>query len=469
MVYNLLTPLLAGNSHSFRAPGLGHVLGSSTVPNAAAGVSTLLKFTEIEARLVMYFRRLMGNKRFTLLVAVLAIALLGVIGTLISRNMGASREIAPQPQVIYVDQLANLARDGSVRSIVLMGDGGVGIGGTHLLNAARRNIGITVLVFNNLNFGMTGGEHSVTTPHGGITASTREGNLERPLDICATVAVNGAAYVYRGTAFDKELADRIAEAIQTPGFALLDIWELCTAYYVPNNDFSKTALIQTMQGLNLSAGILHKMDSPEYTRVYREKYVHQVGKPTALPQPIEQKFDRALTRADTTRIILAGAAGGKVRSTGSALAVGAMYSGLWATQRDDYPTTVMSGYSVSEVILSRDEILYMGIEKPDILAVITPEGLSQVPRQLRAMEQAQTVYVVPELADQVETRARKIVFNFENAKPNKKSLAVMTTAAIVRHAGLYPLAAFREAISAGQRAEIAQENLKAVDASEGIL
>ena len=40
--------------------------------------------------------------------------------------------------------------------VVLMGDGGVGIGGAHLINAARRNIGIIVLVFNNLNFGMTG-------------------------------------------------------------------------------------------------------------------------------------------------------------------------------------------------------------------------------------------------------------------------------------------------------------------------
>ncbi len=71
--------------------------------------------------------------------------------------------------------------------IVLMGDGGAGIGGAHLINAARRNIGLTVLVFNNFNFGMTGGEHSVTTPHGAITATTRHGNPEYPLDICATV------------------------------------------------------------------------------------------------------------------------------------------------------------------------------------------------------------------------------------------------------------------------------------------
>ena len=351
--------------------------------------------------------------------------------------------------------------------VVLIGDGGLGIGGAHLLSAARRNIGITVLVFNNMNFGMTGGEHSVTTPHGAITATTRGGNLERPLDVCATVAVNGASYVYRGTSFDKDLPDHIAEAIQTPGFALLDIWELCTAYYVPNNTFSKNEMMQTIQSLGLATGILQRKDQAELSRAYREEYASLRGKPVLKPEPIEKKYESALT--GTTRIVLAGAAGGKVKSTASTLSLGAMYSGLWATQRDDYPTTVMSGYSVSEVILSRDEILYMGIAKPDILAVITPEGLSQVPRQLHAMDETQSVYVVPELADKIETRARKIVFDFEHAAAGKKSLAVMTTAAIVRHANLYPMAAFREAISAGQRAEIAAENLRAVDASEKII
>lgn len=350
--------------------------------------------------------------------------------------------------------------------IVLMGDGGAGIGGHHLLNAARRNIGITVLVMNNLNFGMTGGEHSVTTPHGALTSSSRFGNLERPLDLCATVAVNGAAYVYRGTAFDKELPDRIGEAIQTPGFALLDIWELCTAYYVPNNNFSRSALIQTMQSAGFAAGVLQRTDYPELARAYRELAAQEAQKPITASQPIEQKYTSPLKQ--TTRIILAGAAGGKVRSTASALAMGGMLSGLWATQRDDYPTTVMSGYSVSEIILSREEIFYTGIEQPDILAVLTPEGLSQVPRQLRAMNEAQTVYVVPELADQIQTRARKIVFNF-CTPPSKKSLTLMTTAAIVRHANLYPLDAFREAIMLGQRDEIAQENLRAVEASANIL
>ena len=82
--------------------------------------------------------------------------------------------------------------------VVVMGDGGTGIGGAHLINAARRNVGITVIVMNNLNFGMTGGQHSTTTPAGAITTTTPLGNLESPLDICGTAGVNGAAMAYRG-------------------------------------------------------------------------------------------------------------------------------------------------------------------------------------------------------------------------------------------------------------------------------
>ncbi|HSO66312.1 MAG TPA: thiamine pyrophosphate-dependent enzyme, partial [Desulfatirhabdiaceae bacterium] len=48
--------------------------------------------------------------------------------------------------------------------IVTMGDGGLGIGGAHLLSACRRNLNMTLLILNNFNFGMTGGQFSATTP-----------------------------------------------------------------------------------------------------------------------------------------------------------------------------------------------------------------------------------------------------------------------------------------------------------------
>jgi 2-oxoglutarate ferredoxin oxidoreductase subunit beta len=134
-----------------------------------------------------------------------------------------------------------------LKVIVLIGDGGCGIGGNHLINAARRNIGVSALVFNNLNYGMTGGEHSATTPPGAITATTRYGNLERPMDICATAAVNGASFVARTTSFDKNLSNLILQAIKNEGFSLIDVWELCAAYFAPTNRFNKRVLEETME------------------------------------------------------------------------------------------------------------------------------------------------------------------------------------------------------------------------------
>jgi thiamine pyrophosphate-dependent acetolactate synthase large subunit-like protein len=134
-----------------------------------------------------------------------------------------------------------------LKPIVLIGDGGCGIGGHHIINAARRNIGVTVLVFNNFNYGMTGGEHSATTPEQAITTTTRYGHLERPLDICETVRVNGARSPAPPPS--TKLAGRIVEAIQNDVLPI-DIWELCVAYYVPNNRFSRKALFEMLAASN---------------------------------------------------------------------------------------------------------------------------------------------------------------------------------------------------------------------------
>jgi pyruvate/2-oxoacid:ferredoxin oxidoreductase beta subunit/Pyruvate/2-oxoacid:ferredoxin oxidoreductase gamma subunit len=354
-----------------------------------------------------------------------------------------------------------------LKVLVLMGDGGCGIGGHHLLNAARRNIGVCVLVFNNLNFGMTGGQHSVTTPHGALTATTRAGNLERPLDICSTVAVNGAAYVYRGTSFDKDLSEHIAEAIDQKGFALLDIWELCTAYYAPHNDYSRTDMLRLLEALKFRTGLLQQADDPELSAACHEQAALVRGQSPFQRKPFVKQFDAQLLAP--VRIVLAGAAGGKVKSTATALAHAAMRCGLWCTQRDDYPVTVMSGHSVSEVIIAPSEILYTGTPQPDILAVLTPEGLGQVKSQLAAMDESSRVYCVAELAERVQTRARKTVFKPLARRAHKKSSAMLVLAAILRDTQLIPLAALRESISAEQPAEIAAEQLWSVDHSIELL
>jgi 2-oxoglutarate ferredoxin oxidoreductase subunit beta len=350
--------------------------------------------------------------------------------------------------------------------IVLMGDGGCGIGGHHLINAARRNIGVTVVVFNNFNYGMTGGEHSVTTPLGGVTSSTPYGQLEQVMDICQTVAVNGASFVARTTAFDKGLPDLLVDAIRNDGFSLVDIWELCTAYYVPNNRFSKGQLEATLEAFDFKTGVIHQAERAEYSQAYRTSVANEAGKRAMKSRLVEAKYPSMLERQK--RIVIAGAAGKKINSAAAMFCQGALLSGLWVSQRNEYPVTVKSGHSISEVILSPNKIGYTGIVKPDIMALLFKEGLGSVKSQLEAMEEQDILYVNSELLP-VHSKARVIPIDFKQAgefSAKKEYWGVISLAYLLKDTGTYPLEAFKEAASA--RAEFAEGNLKAIEFGLGM-
>ena len=86
--------------------------------------------------------------------------------------------------------------------IVLAGDGDISaIGGNHLIHAARRNIGLTVVVFNNEIYGMTGGQYSPTPPRGDYGTTAPYGNFDRSFDIAGLAYGAGASYAARGSAY----------------------------------------------------------------------------------------------------------------------------------------------------------------------------------------------------------------------------------------------------------------------------
>ncbi|MCL6610216.1 MAG: 2-oxoacid:ferredoxin oxidoreductase subunit beta [Peptococcaceae bacterium] len=122
--------------------------------------------------------------------------------------------------------------------VVLMGDGdSVTIGGNHFIHAARRNIDLTAIVVNNMNYGMTGGQVSGTTPAGKITSTTVYGNPEREFDICALADAAGANYVARGTACHGwELQNSIKEALTKKGFSLVEAISPCPTHFGRNNN-----------------------------------------------------------------------------------------------------------------------------------------------------------------------------------------------------------------------------------------
>ncbi len=126
-----------------------------------------------------------------------------------------------------------------LKVVVISGDGDLaGIGGNHLIHAARRNLEITVICVNNLIYGMTGGQLSPTTPQGAITRTTWGGNIEYPFDLARLVAHAGASYVARWTIANKiQLQRSIGKAIMKgqKGLAFVEIISPCPTQFIRRN------------------------------------------------------------------------------------------------------------------------------------------------------------------------------------------------------------------------------------------
>lgn len=121
--------------------------------------------------------------------------------------------------------------------IVIAGDGDISaIGGNHLIHAARRNIGLTVVVMNNNIYGMTGGQYSPTTATEALGTTAPFGNLERPFDIAKLAFGAGASYAARGSVYHaQQTISLIQEGIRHKGFSIIDVASTCPTYYGKEN------------------------------------------------------------------------------------------------------------------------------------------------------------------------------------------------------------------------------------------
>jgi len=113
--------------------------------------------------------------------------------------------------------------------VVFGGDGDiVGIGLSHFIHAARRNLDILVIMVNNMVYGMTGGQVAPTTPFKTKTTTTPYGSFEHPLDAAKLAVAAGACYVSRWTtAHPNELKDSIKKALKIQGFRFIEAVSQC--------------------------------------------------------------------------------------------------------------------------------------------------------------------------------------------------------------------------------------------------
>ena len=320
-----------------------------------------------------------------------------------------------------------------LKVIVLMGDGGCGIGGTHIVNAARRNIGVTLLICNNFNYAMTGYQQSVTTPLGGKTKTSSAGCIEAPLDVCKLALAGEASWVGR-TLITKdsmtELAELVYGALVHDGFSVLDIIERCQGGYGKNNALSgEEEFREYVLKLNYETGVIRSEKRAEFAKLYRERLFRQnvpSEKSTGnggLSPTFHSSLDRKLG------MIVAGSAGQSIRTATTIFGGGAILSGLYATQRNSYPITKQSGYSIAETMVSPDRIEYTGISRPDILLILSKDGLEAVEDIAQEMDSGSKIMTTVNLMAEIEKRlpatnaeieAIPTTFHFEKEKISVK-------------------------------------------------
>ena len=141
-----------------------------------------------------------------------------------------------------------------LKVFVVTGDGdGLSIGGNHMLHVLRRNVDVTILLFNNRIYGLTKGQYSPTSELGKVTKSTPLGSADRPVNPLAFALGCGATFV--GRTVDRNIPhmdEMLKRAAAHRGTAFLEILQNCNVY----NDLAWNVLYdkESKAGLRAAPG-----------------------------------------------------------------------------------------------------------------------------------------------------------------------------------------------------------------------
>jgi len=243
--------------------------------------------------------------------------------------------------------------------IVFQGDGGITIGMQHMLEAARLNVDMTVIVVNNFVYGMTGGQPSGLTPPDIENPLRPQQCFFPPYDIVRLAYDAGAAYSARIYAYG-DFSSQLVEAFAVKGFSMVEIVGCCVSYGLKN-----ASLLREMENKR----IVLRNERPPLQLKFSEKQ-------SLLPSVSTAEFNAQLN--GELALIIAGSAGEAVQTAGEIFAQAAVLSGLWSTKKSEYPITVGTGFSVAEVKLSSREIFFTGVSRPDVIFVTSIDGYQKV-------------------------------------------------------------------------------------------
>ncbi len=115
---------------------------------------------------------------------------------------------------------------------VITGDGdALSIGGNHLIHTLRRNVNLTILLFNNRIYGLTKGQYSPTSEVGKVTKSTPAGSLDTPFNPISLALGAEASFVARTVDSNRaHLTEVLTAAAAHRGTSLVEIYQNCPIF-----------------------------------------------------------------------------------------------------------------------------------------------------------------------------------------------------------------------------------------------
>ena len=298
-----------------------------------------------------------------------------------------------------------------LKVVAAMGDGGLGIGGAHLLAACRRNLDLTLLVLNNFNFGMTGGQCSPTTPSEAEVESGFLNRLEPPLNLPRLAEAAGAPFVAVCSAYQDDAVDLLVRALEYPGFSVVEIRGVCPGRFTRKNKLTPQTIAAGLEELGFENGEKPVNARPEYGRAYREQAARQI--PAEAARGIEPTCAAPQPEGGTAAIL--GAAGQRIITAGEVLALAGMSAGLYATQKNEYNITVLRGPSITDVHLSPGRVLYAGLERPDAVLILAREGAERRAGLLAGLDE-NTLVIKAAGVEALSGRAMVVEVDFKNLR-----------------------------------------------------
>ena len=115
---------------------------------------------------------------------------------------------------------------------VVTGDGdALSIGGNHLIHAMRRNLNLTILMFNNQIYGLTKGQYSPTSELGKVTKSTPFGSADYPFNPISLALGAECSFVARTIDNDrKHFTEILTKAVAHRGTKFIEVYQNCNIF-----------------------------------------------------------------------------------------------------------------------------------------------------------------------------------------------------------------------------------------------